>query len=256
MGLLRFKQFSKLPNIVHGISTTDYGNLSYKWAENNQQTAKDVRDKRRLFFKDLGINEHDVVATQVVGGKKFYDLDATDRGRGIDSPSEGIAGDGFFTTSPGTYLFVIVGDCLALFLFEPEKRVCGLVHCGWRGVDKEVPQLAVEYMVKKFNCDASKIIVGLSPALQKESSLFKDFHEISPERLKAWKPYIKKVGNQFQADWIKFALDQLAEAGIDPKNIENSGIDTRKNKKFYSHRRSEQDKTPEGRFGCLIGILK
>lgn len=256
MGLLRFKQFSKLPSIVHGISTAEYGNLSYKWAEANKQTIKDVRNNRQDFFKDLGINERHVVSTQVVGGKKFYDLDATDRGRGLDNPSEGIAGDGFFTTSPDTYLFVIVGDCLALFLFEPDKRVCGLVHCGWRGVDKEVPKLAVEYMVKKFDCDPAKIIVGLSPALQKESSLFEDFHEISPERLKAWKPYIKKIGQQYQADWVKFALDQLKSMGISPKNVENCAIDTRKDRRFYSHRRSEQEHLPEGRFGCLIGLQK
>lgn len=42
--------------------------------------------------------------------------------------------DGHVTRQPGLLLAVTLADCLPVYLVEPEARVIGLLHAGWRGV--------------------------------------------------------------------------------------------------------------------------
>ena len=172
----------------------------------------------------------------------------------MTNPEEGLIGDGFATGEKDTFLFILTGDCLALFFYEPVKRVCALAHSGWRGVDNQMPTRMVQYLTEKYGCDRSEIRVGLSPALGKDSATFDNFEKFNQENLKAWQPYIYKGDKDYQVNWLQYATDQLIQAGITPKNIENAGIDTRTDPRFYSHRKSKQEELPEARFGCLIGI--
>ncbi len=252
--VLQFKLFDQFPELVHGISTSDFGNVSYKWAEANSQTAEDIRLTRQQFYGFLSVPEESVVATQVEGGVIIHDVTAADRGKGVVDPDTGLTGDGFFTQETGVSLFMITGDCLALFFYEPVKGVCGLVHAGWRGVDQELPRIAVEHMVQRYGCDASQIIVGISPGLQKESATFEHFKDFNPANQKKWQPYIERIEDHYRADWIRYAKDQLIAAGISLPYIEDSAIDTRTNTEYYSHRRSKEENIPEARFGCLIGL--
>lgn len=254
--VLKFSIFEQFPELVHGVSSSDFGNLSYKWAETNAQTPEDVRQARQRFFNQLAVPEQKVVATQVVSGVQIHNLTPKDWGKGIINPDEGILGDGFFTAEPDTYLFVITGDCLALFFYDPVKRVCGLIHAGWRGVDQELPGLAVEYMVNTYKCDPNNIRIGVSPGLQKESATFTHFNDFNQANLPNWQQYLEKTDSVYRADWIQYAKDQLAAAGVPTINIEDCGINTRTNTEYYSHRRALEEKVPEARFGALIGFQK
>lgn len=252
--ILRFKSFQEFPGLVHGVSTSDFGNLSYKWAEANGQTISQIRRARQQFFGFLSVREENVVATQVEGGVTMHSITAADRGKGVSDPDTGLIGDGFFTQEPGVSLFMITGDCLALFFYEPVKGVCGLVHAGWRGVDQELPRLAVQYMVKTYGCDPNNIRIGVSPGLQRQSAIFENFDNFDQSRLPVWQPYIEKTTNGYLVDWIKSAKDQLVAAGVIPPHLEDCGFDTRTNPEYYSHRRAVEEKVPEARFGCLIGM--
>jgi YfiH family protein len=249
-----FNSFRAIPGLVHGIATAGFGSMAYKYAAANGQTPEDVRLARQKFFAAMGVAEEKVVATQVTGGDDFLTVEEKDRGKGLANPNAGLTGDGFFTSSRETFLFLITGDCLALFLYEPVNQVCGLVHTGWRGVDRELPRRAVEYMAREFRSDPAKIIVGLSPALQKSSAIFENFEKFNQKGLDRWQPYIEHLGSKYRVDWLGLAHHQLVEAGVRVENIDNPGIDTRTHPDFFSHRRSVEEKLPEQRFGCLIGL--
>lgn len=246
----QFLLLNNYPELVHGVSTAEFGNMSYLWGE-----AAIVRQNRQKFFAALNVHEKNAVVASIVHGHAITDVTEIDRGKGILDPEESIESDILVTDKPDTFLFVIVADCLALLFYEPVKQVCALAHAGWKGVDQEVPRLTVEHMVKKYGCDPKEIRVGFPPALQASSSLF-----THPENIKVldetkWQPYIvKRPEGTYQADWVGFAVNQLFEAGITKEHIENPGIDTRTSPDYFSHRRSVEDEEPEARFGCLIGF--
>ncbi len=240
----KFTNLSQFNGIVHGYSTTEFGNMSFRYSDKDT-----VIGNRHQFFESLNVNESQIAVTSLVHGNQIIDVTKRDWGRGIEEAETSLEGDVLVTSEPDTNLFMVVADCLALFFYEPDKHVCALAHAGWRGVDLEVPRLTVEYLVKQKGCDPKKLVVGMPPALQKESSIYQEFEKNADPR---WQKYI----NVDQVDWTGYAYDQLLKAGVLEKNIERSTVDTRLDKNYFSHRRSVEENDKEARFGCLIGLKK
>ncbi len=63
--------------------------------------------------------------------------------------------DGHLTGASGLLLLVTVADCVPVYLLDPTRRHCALVHAGWRGVAGGILEAAVSHL-----CGAS----GGSPA--------------------------------------------------------------------------------------------
>ncbi len=247
-GLFQFSSFAQFPSVVHGVATADFGNMSFNWGEHDQ-----VRTNRKSFFDALQVEEQSVVVASLVHGNGVIDVVASDRGRGVAVPKESLEADILVTAEPDTFLFMVMADCLALFLIEPEKRVSALVHAGWRGVDARAPQVAIRYLEERYGCQPAELWVGLGPAVQADSFCFPT-QEIEQRHLPNWRPYLKTNGYLTKIDFVGYARDQLIEGGIPAAQIENSGIDTRTDRRFFSHRRSVETQEPEARFGCLIGF--
>jgi YfiH family protein len=248
MRVVRFENLSQYPALVHGIATSSFGNMSFNWGE-----YEEVRANRQRFFDALSVPANQVVVASLVHGTTVRDVSEADRGSGIAKPEESLEADILVTNKPDTFLFMVVADCLALFLFEPDKQVCALAHAGWRGVDQQVPKITINHMVKQCGCDPAKIRVAFSPARQAVSSRFPT-KDVTQRQLPGWEPYLKEVGDQTEVDFIGYAYDQFLASGVSPDHIERSPIDTRTSSDFFSHRRSVEDHEPEARFGCLIGF--
>ena len=246
MKILKFPNLSSQNESVHGVATTDFGNMSFRYGEYDE-----VRANRKRFFDDLGILERDVVVAQLEHGKFIVDVTEADRGMGIAVPEDSLLCDVLVTAKPDTFLFIVVADCMALLFFDPVRQVCALAHAGWRGVEAKVPQVTVAHLQEKYGCDPRHIFVGISPSLKADSAKFK---EMEQAKLPGWEPYVYKEGEFYHADISRYAYDQLVSAGIPKGNIEQLDIDTRVDKRFFSHRRSDEEGLPEGRFGVLVGI--
>jgi len=246
MPIFHFEQLGALPELVHGVATAKYGNMSFLHGE-----ADEVRQNRAKFFQDLKVEPQKVVVASLVHGDKIVQVDESSRGAGIDDPKTSLEGDTLVTDKPDTYLFMVVADCLALFYYDQVKKVVALAHAGWRGVDQRVPEKTVKYLVEQYGSQPSDILVGMPPTLQKESACFQQLHQNDSLD---WSGYITRVGDKYCIDSPQFAFDQLCSAGIPEDNIERSIIDTRTNPEYFSHRRSVEENLPEQRFGCLIGF--
>lgn len=248
MGVVRFANLSQFPNLVHGVATADFGNMSFNWGDYSA-----VRHNRKRFFDSLDVPEENVAVASLVHGQTVIDVTEALHGRGVAKPEESLKADILITNEPDTFLFMVVADCLALFLFEPEKRVCALAHAGWKGVEARVPEVVVHTLVDRYQCDTKKILVGMSPARQAVSSRFPT-QDVIQKQLPGWEPYLKEIGGETEADFVAYAYDQLITTGIEPSNIERSPVDTKTDRRFFSHRRSVETNEPEARFGCLIGF--
>ena len=58
------------------------------------------------------------------------------------------AADGLVTTNSNILLTLKVADCVPVFLYEPLKRIIGLVHSGWRGTVENIVSNAIKLMQK------------------------------------------------------------------------------------------------------------
>jgi len=243
MDIFRFKIFEKYPELVHGVSTAEIGDMSFLHGEPNI-----VKESRKKFFDILGITPEKITGLSLMHGTKIFDIERSEGN--VMEPIDKDA-DILFTDKPETYLFFIIADCLGIFIYDPVKKVVSITHAGWRGVNKEAPKVTIQHYIEKYGSDPNDLIVGFSPAIQKESMNFLHTNDLTNE---AWPKYIKENGNNTkQIDWIKFAYDQIVSEGVVPENIEISDINTRTDKNFFSHRESVEDHLPERRFGCLIG---
>lgn len=247
-GLFTFSSFAQFPTLQHGVATAEFGNMSFNWGD-----YQSVRKNRKQFFAALGVPENRVVVASLLHETTVFDAIMADGGSGIVEPGDSVEADILVTAEPGTFLFMVVADCLALFLLEPEKQVCALVHAGWRGVEADAPRVAIRYLHEQYGCDPANLWVGMSPAIQADSFRFPS-KDVEQHQMANWKPYLKTENGMTAIDFVQYAFDQMVATGIPKKQIENSGTDTKTDQRFYSHRRSVEQKLPEARFGCLIGF--
>lgn len=248
MEAYRFQNLSKFPELAHGVATAEFGNMSFLYGE-----AAEVIANRNKFFVSLDLNPEKVAVAQLFHEADVLEVTEKDRGKGVEETKSLLSADILVTNKPDTFLFFVVADCLALFLYDPVTRSCALAHAGWKGVHREVPRVAVEALQEHYGAKPEDIVIGMSPSIKKESAKFKDMIQT---KFPQWQPYIYKEGEYFHVDVSRFAYDQLLSAGIYEEHIEESPIDTRISSDFFSHRRSAEENIPEARFGCLIGIKK
>lgn len=145
----------------------------------------------------------------------------------IDSeshPQKSQACDGLVTNLKGVVLGIYVADCCAVYLVDPVKAACGIVHSGKRGTEGNITGIAIELMQQRFATDPDDIIVQLSPCIRPPA---------------------------YEVDFAADIKRQALVAGVRPENLYDAGICTSSDlARFYSYR-MEKGKT--GRMLALIG---
>jgi hypothetical protein len=150
--------------------------------------------------------------------------------------------DALVTGRPGIALFATYADCYPIVLWDPEKRVAGLVHAGWRGTKAGVATAAVALMRDEFGCE--RIRAGIGPGICGRC------YEVGPEfGARFDSRYLTaSTGDRLLLDLAAANRDQLDRAGV--RVVYDIGICTKESHLFPSHRRH-----PDGtRFGAIVGI--
>jgi len=133
--------------------------------------------------------------------------------------------DGFVTSQPGQYLGIFVADCGAVFIVDPVKRACGLMHSGKKGSELEISRRAIELMVERFGSNPSDLIVQVSPCIRPPA---------------------------YEIDFAGQARESCQKAGVqsifDDKTCTSLDLD-----RYYSYR-AELGKT--GRMLAILGFKK
>ena len=134
--------------------------------------------------------------------------------------------DALVTDRPDTLLTVTVADCVPVFLLDPDTRVLGLAHAGWRGIAAGVIGTAIGRM-ESLGAKAARLVVHLGPAV------CGDCYEVGPEVPAA----LGIEGDPRFVDLRHSAAERLLEAGVDADALtisENCTLcDTTS---FFSHR--------------------
>ncbi len=127
-------------------------NLGKRWGDD----AENVDANRRILAAQVGYDPAQLVATRHVHGTAVWRV-----GEPLAADAEF---DGLVCDRPGPVLGAFAADCIPLVFAEPQARVCGAAHAGWRGTVNGVAANVVARMVE-CGARADHIRVALGPSI-------------------------------------------------------------------------------------------
>lgn len=235
--IIHLKSFSKIPNLIHGFSTRDFGSMGP--ANPNSDKSLDS------FSKSLGINPEKIIKMNQTHSKNVNWVNQQQAGQKINQT------DGILTAEKNLYLAVVTADCIPVLILDKTKKYLGAVHAGWRGIESEILKVAINELVLKGS-NPGDIMIGIGPCIrsccynidQQRSDLLKN-------KFVNFTNFLEQREGKIFLNLSSLAKQQLLELKILPENIEDCGICTfDEPEKLYSFRRG--DKTD--RFIDIIGF--
>lgn len=185
--MLRLRALEALGG-VRAIFTGRRGGVSPRWGDGLNWSLsvgdrpEQVRENRRRTLAILGLDPGDAVMGGLVHGDRVVAVD--NEPQGIRKPggsggaqampkSDGPGGDvqvipnadGLITDRRGLALVITAADCVPVYLYDPVRRVIGMVHAGWRGTVAGIAAAAVRAMQAHYGCDPADIHAAIGPSI-------------------------------------------------------------------------------------------
>jgi YfiH family protein len=219
------------PERTGGVSTGPRAslNLGARWGDDREH----VEANRRLLAAHAGYDPQALVATRHVHGTDVWTV-------GQPLP-DGAEYDGVVCDHPGPVLGAFAADCIPLLFAEPDARVCGAAHAGWRGTVAGVARNVVARM-QALGAEPARIRVALGP------SIGPCCFEVGPEVVAAFRDAFGDVPGMVVRGPHKDHVDlrvamraELERAGVQPKHVDDRPPCTRcEPERFFSYRRDGQ----------------
>ena len=250
--LYRFEGLSGAEGLVHavltrvgGVSQAPYATLNLGHTVGDDLAA--VGENHRRALGALGLEPGGVVSPYQVHGARVGIVGRAHLG--TVQP----ATDALVTAVPAVPLLMRFADCASLLFFDPERRVVGMAHAGWRGVVAGSVAATVRTMAERLGCDPANLWAGIGPAIR--SCCYAVGPEVVAAVEAACPPgadVVRDVDGRTYLDLPAAVQAQLRAAGVE--QIEDAGLCTAcRVDEFFSHR-AERGRT--GRFGVVIGLSK
>jgi YfiH family protein len=159
-------------------------------------------------------------------------------------PSRPLA-DAIVTRTEGLSIGATAADCGPILLADPRARVIGAAHAGWKGALTGVLESTVEAM-EKLGAERSGIVAAIGPLIRQHSYEVGDefverFVEADAENALFFIPGERAGHAMF--DLAGLIRMRLENAGV--LMIDDLGVDTYSDERFFSYRRSVHRKEPD-----------
>jgi YfiH family protein len=153
--------------------------------------------------------------------------------------------DALVTRSEGLAIGATAADCGAILLIDPNARVIGAAHAGWKGALTGIVESTVDAM-EKLGAERSGIVAAIGPLIRQHSyevgAEFVDrFVEADAENALFFLSAAREGHAMF--DLAGFIRMRLENAGV--LMIDDIGADTYSDERFYSYRRSVHRGEPD-----------
>jgi polyphenol oxidase len=223
---LRHAFFSRNGGISDGIYTGLNGGIG-----SNDDPAK-VAENRRRMAEHMGVPvEYLLTVFQV------HSPDVAVASAPWDSASRPRA-DAIVTRTEGLAIGVTAADCGPILFVDPNARVIGAAHAGWKGALTGIVESTVEAM-EKLGAGRTNIVAAIGPMIRQHSyevgsEFVERFIDADAENSLFFLPAAREGHAMF--DLAGFIRKRLENAGV--LVIDDIGIDTYSDPRFYSYRRS------------------
>ncbi len=160
--------------------------------------------------------------------------------------------DAILTNRPELTLLMRFADCVPILLYDPRRKVIGLVHAGWQGTAKGTVLVAVQQMQAQYGSRPEEVLAAIGP------SIGPDHYEVGQDVVCALRQAMGERGEAFLARRDGHVLLDLwaanrwwlERAGV--HQVEIAALCTACHAEdWYSHR-ATHGRT--GRFGVMIAL--
>ncbi len=150
-----------------------------------------------------------------------------DIGKGIFDLKSAPKVDALITNKRGICLMLLTADCIPVSLYDPVKKVIGLIYLSRKTTYLNLASKAFKCLIKNFNTKPKDIVINFGPHIHKKS-------------------YILDLSSENSKQFIKL--------GAIKENIKISLVDTYTDLNYFSYRRSQDQNLEEGRFATILGM--
>ena len=228
---------SAIPGLRHaffsregGVSGGIYAGLNGGLGSSDDPAS--VAENRRRMAQQMGVSpEHFLSVWQVHSPDAVV---ATGPWEGASRPRA----DAMVTRTEGLAIGVTAADCGPILFVDPNARVIGAAHAGWKGALTGILETTVDAM-EKLGAERSGIVAAIGPLIRQHSyevggEFVERFVEADAENALFFVPSTREGHAMF--DLAGFIRTRLENAGV--LMIDDTGIDTYSDERFYSYRRS------------------
>lgn len=263
--LIETNPYQKIPfwenhRVECGMSTRHDGNMCFYQAD-----GKGVIQNRKRYFEKTGIDPQFTFMPDVVHSNEILEITQEDLGKGVYDPREAPKVDGVISFIPGSTLAVDPGDCPIILISDTQGSMIGLVHAGWKSLDKGIIKKIIDRIGNTLN--PHNILVVLGVGICKDCYNFADNSNHPLIHNSAWNAYKQHTSNNTIAiDLYGYIHRELTRLKIPKNNItllEHNTctyhtMDDEGKPKYFSHRRAMNDSLDsaknEGRFMTWIRL--
>src|SRR3989344_1097342 len=200
--MLQFKLFQPYPKLVHGVFDKQSGNVSPGYGDQMQ-----VQKSTTAIASTL-LSGAPVISVNQVNSNQIIIVDQSN----IAELSPPRSADSLITQLPTVLLLLKTADCFPVFLFDPVKKVIGLIHLGWRGAVSGIHNKAINLLGQQYGSGQNDILIGIGPGICAHCFISKDRPRQNADP--RWQPFISKKNEDWHVDLAGFVITELRQAGI------------------------------------------
>lgn len=229
-----------------GVSKGIFASLNAGLGSGDDRAA--VAENRRRIADVLRVTPESIVTAYQVHSPRVLVVDRP--------PAPGVRPrvDGFVTGTPGLALAVLTADCGPVLFADPEARVIGCAHAGWRGALAGVLEATLAAM-ETLGARRTAIRAVAGPMISADAyevgpEFVERFQRASPENRRFFRPAGREGHARF--DLPGYILARLNAAGV--ARVERFDMCTYGDEeRFFSYRRAVHRGEPD--YGRLISAI-
>ena len=227
-----------------GASSGIYAGLNCGPGSNDQRDA--VRLNRARVAEALGVAPERLLSLRQVHAAEVVVA-------GAAGWSERPEADAAVTSERGIALSVLTADCAPVLFADPEARVIGVAHAGWRGTLAGVLEATLAAM-ERLGARTARVAAAVGPTISQRN------YEVGPEFFERFldegrehgRFFVNGPGDRYRFDLPGLVLHRLRAAGI--ADAAWIGACTYADpERFFSYRRSTHAGEPD--YGRLISAV-
>ena len=235
---------SAVPGLRHafftregGVSSGIYSALNGGLGSNDDRAH--VAENRRRMAEHMGVSPGNFLSLHQIHSPDT--IIATEPWPATARPKA----DAIVTRVEGLAIGVSAADCGPILFVDPNARVIGAAHAGWKGALTGVLESTIEAM-ERLGAERSRMIAAIGPLIRQESyevggEFVARFIEADAENAVFFLPSAREGHAMF--DLAGFIRRRLESAGV--LLIDDIGLDTYSDERFFSYRRSVHRKEPD-----------
>jgi purine-nucleoside/S-methyl-5'-thioadenosine phosphorylase / adenosine deaminase len=210
-----------------GISPDPFSSLNLSYVSGDDPEL--VQGNRTRALGAVGGSLESWTGARQIHGNTVVRVGTAERGAGWSSPDDVIPdADALWTDSLDVSIAVLTADCVPIVLADPERRLAGVVHAGWRGLLSGVIDAAVGEIG-----GAERLIAYVGP------SIGPCCYEVGPDVAGPARDLlgdvVREIDGQQRLDLWAGSLVALARSGV--KQVWPAALCTRsESHRFFSNR--------------------